>query len=171
MPGFESSYDEVFADLLKVAAPWRPKTKPETPEWRQWFEENLAPDIAKRPDLQELRAKIMSFGGSEVLIRDMDNPPNEVKRLLTRGQFWRGSAARMRKGMNNRCHGNSACLMQEGFGEVVNGYALSQDGLWRPHSWVLTPEGGLLETTVQRKAYFGAVLTRREVDDEIDIYA
>ena len=170
MPGFESSYDGVFADLLKVAA-WRPKTTPMSEDWKGRLLPKLQAELEKRPDLQQLRAKLLGFGGEEVFIEGIDNPPNEVKRLLTRGKFWRGSAARMRKGLPNRCHGNAACLMQEGFGEVVNGYALSVDGLWRPHSWVATQDGGLLETTVQRKAYFGAILTRQEVDDEIDIYA
>src|SRR5258708_7764341 len=56
--------------------------------------------------------------------------------------------------------------MREGLGSVVNGYALSKDGLWRQHSWLVTPEGGLVETTVRRAAYFGAVLAPEEVKAE-----
>jgi hypothetical protein len=34
------------------------------------------------------------------------------------------------------------------------GFALSDDGCWRVHSWVQTP-GGIVETTVKRRLYFG----------------
>lgn len=153
--------DQIIASAIQ--------TVPMSEEWKARLLPHLQAELEKRPDLQELRAKILEFGGEEVLIEGIDNPPNEVKRLLSRGKLWQGNAARMKKGLSNRCHGNAACLMHEGLGEVVNGYALSADGLWRPHSWVLTPEDGLLETTKKREAYFGAVLTRQEVDDEIDI--
>lgn len=162
MPGYESSFDEVLGDLLKVAA--RVRTKPMDPEWKQRLDMREA---LTDPARQKLHDKMLSYGGEEVLIRSSDISSEEVERLLTRGQFWLGSKADFNKMEAINCHGNSVCLMEEGLGEVVNGYALSPDGLWRNHSWLLQPNGRLIETTVRRKAYFGVVLTRQEVKAEI----
>ena len=43
----------------------------------------------------------------------------------------------------------------------MTGYALSDDGLWRSHSWVVTDEV-LYETTVARELYFGIELEEEE---------
>jgi 2'-5' RNA ligase/8-oxo-dGTP pyrophosphatase MutT (NUDIX family) len=136
-------------------------------EWQQRLEEMNEPELRTRPDLVKLRDKILGYGGFEVLIGGQINPPDEVQRLLTRGRYWKGRS-KLQKMRNNQCHGNSRCLMEKGIGEVANGFALSPDGLWRPHSWLVTPKGTLIETTVKRDAYFGAVLTRDEVDKEYD---
>ena len=40
---------------------------------------------------------------------------------------------------------------------VGTGYALSDDGLWRSHSWVLTKKR-IIETTVSRVKYLGLAL-------------
>jgi hypothetical protein len=162
MPGHESSYDGVLSDLMKVAA--RIRTKPMSEEWKR----SIGPSVEEAlsdPARRALRDKLLSLGGEEALVRPSDVTPEEIERLMSRGKLWPGSRAHadFYKMEAINCHGNSACLMKEGFGEVVNGYALSEDGMWRPHSWVLQKDGRLIETTKRRKAYFGAVLTRREV--------
>ena len=51
------------------------------------------------------------------------------------------------------------------------GYALSEDGLWRCHSWVVQPMARTVrvwETTVKRVAYFGVVLTSEECEDFVE---
>jgi hypothetical protein len=56
--------------------------------------------------------------------------------------------------------GNSAALWGKDTKrrQIGTGYALSDDGIWRRHSWVL--EGKRLsETTVPRECYFGVVLS------------
>ena len=135
-------------------------------EWKQRLEEMIAPQLQARPDLAKLRDKILEHGGEEVLVSEKENLANEVQRLMTRGQYWSGKS-RIKKMQHNQCHGNSRCLMQQGIGEVANGFALSPDGLWRNHSWVVTPTG-IIETTVKRVGYFGAILTKEEVDSEYD---
>ena len=50
-------------------------------------------------------------------------------------------------------------------------YALSEDGLWRCHSWVVQPMARTVrvwETTVKRVAYFGVVLTSEECKDFVE---
>ena len=140
------------------------KTEPMDADWLQQLDETK--DYEGRTDLEELDKRLLSFGGGRTLIFSKEVPPNEVQRLLQRGQFWPGSKARMQRMETSRCHGNAACLMREGIGSVVNGFALSKDGLWRNHSWLLKPDGSLIETTTRRKAYYGAVLTPEEVKTE-----
>jgi len=130
-------------------------------EWRRWFQETHGPALAANPDLQKLRDKLVAHGGDEALVGAKNVTSEETQRLLTRGQFWAGKAKSQPMEARN-CHGNSRCLMEKGLGQVANGLALSKDGLWRPHSWVVTPKG-IIETTTPRTAYFGAILTPAEV--------
>ena len=65
------------------------------------------------------------------------------------------------KGAPNGCHKNSAKLWSEGKGKIVTGYALSDDGLWRQHSWV-NAGNQLIETTEPRVIYFGYTLDEDE---------
>ena len=44
---------------------------------------------------------------------------------------------------------------------LVTGYALSDDGLWRQHSWVMDDQV-IYETTVKRTQYYGFVLDPAE---------
>jgi hypothetical protein len=46
---------------------------------------------------------------------------------------------------------------------IGTGYSLSDDGLWRQHSWGLRREG-ILETTVPRVKYFGVLLQHADAD-------
>jgi YD repeat-containing protein len=53
------------------------------------------------------------------------------------------------------CHRNSARLWWDGSAVAVGtGYALSDDELWREHSWAWDDAGRLLETTSSRIRYF-----------------
>jgi hypothetical protein len=64
------------------------------------------------------------------------------------------------------CHRNVATLWkqrQQGIVAIASGYALSDDGLWRQHSWGILRDG-VLETTEQRSKYFGIVLQGLEAD-------
>ena len=64
-------------------------------------------------------------------------------------------------GLPSRCHENAANLVISDPDNLVleTGYALSDDGLWRQHSWVVTRrKSAVIETTVQRYRYFGIPL-------------
>lgn len=65
--------------------------------------------------------------------------PNEVKLI---------------KLMDSECHNNSRALLFLGVAtEMRSGYALSDDGLWRHHSWAIDKDGKIIETTIKRLAY------------------
>jgi len=68
-------------------------------------------------------------------------------------------------GAPSQCHVNVADRVRAGEGDPCTGYALSEDGLWRCHSWLQTPSGELLETTAPRERYFGIVLAGDARDD------
>ena len=72
-----------------------------------------------------------------------------------------------------QCHYNSARLWYKNKDRcfIATGYALSEDGLWRCHSWVVQPMARTVrvwETTVKRVAYFGVVLTSEECEDFVE---
>lgn len=62
-------------------------------------------------------------------------------------------------GEHRACHANVARLWIDGDVESIGtGYALSDDGLWRQHSWGLDPDATIVETTDGRVAYIGVRL-------------
>jgi len=66
----------------------------------------------------------------------------------------------------SECHKNVAEIWAEKQDELVGigtGYSLSDDGLWREHSWGVRREG-ILETTVSRAKYFGVLLQHGDAD-------
>lgn len=67
-----------------------------------------------------------------------------------------GKDARILKGLDGLCHHNclEAVLAKPSFIHMY-GYALSEDGCWYEHSWLMDPEGCLIETTEPRLAYLG----------------
>lgn len=96
----------------------------------------------------------------------------DAVKALSRGQFFYGSSY-MRKGQPSQCHANSAYLWDanRGYCSIATGYALSEDGLWRCHSWVVQPRSRTMriwETTVKRVAYFGFVMNDTECQEFLD---
>jgi len=95
------------------------------------------------------------IGGDRLVWFDRDN---------AEASLWDGllltAEVRMRRGRRNRCHGNSATLWRKDTErrQIGTGYALSDDDIWRQHSWVLEGQR-FYETTVRRECSFGVVLS------------
>lgn len=111
-----------------------------------------------------LRDRLLSFGGEEVCLPLVDPDYDAV---MERGQFFYGKNIRMRKGRACQCHRNAAYLWKDSNKsmQICTGYALSSDGMWRQHTWLMQPlerRWQIIETTVRRLAYFGAILTNQE---------
>jgi len=75
----------------------------------------------------------------------------------------------MKRGQANRCHANTSnlWLANKDQHEIVicTGYALSNDGMWRQHSWLALRRPRsiqIIETTERRVAYFGFAMTEEE---------
>jgi hypothetical protein len=107
---------------------------------------------------EQLAARLLTLGGEKVVWQE---PEPHADLLLSRGRCF-DYPVKKRPGQRSRCHRNSVKLWAKAPGKyhLVTGFAL-KEGLWRPHSWVLT--GSLiLETTVVNERYHGVQLT----DDE-----
>jgi hypothetical protein len=87
-------------------------------------------------------------------------PNPYVGQILEQGRGFSGQGARMDRGHPSSCHWNVTLRHARSMGEVriLTGYALSEDGVWRQHSWGL--EGDLVfESTDDRVLYYGYELT------------
>lgn len=121
--------------------------------WSRAYANRLPVESRHHEDLAVL---LLSYGGEEVcmpydVIQDED-------RILTEGVFIYGDNADLIQMTANNCHENSArlCASSTGDLKVMTGFALSDDGMWREHSWVVG-EDKIIETTELREAYFGFI--------------
>jgi hypothetical protein len=101
--------------------------------------------------------QLLAYGGD--LVVPPKQPDEDLDELLTHGQA-HTSAARTEPGDHNACHTNAAVLWTDGtIAAIGTGYALSDDGLWRQHSWGVDTDGTLVETTDHRTLYVGLTLS------------
>jgi hypothetical protein len=99
---------------------------------------------------------VLTFGG-ELVVPPMCPEP-DLDELLTGAQVW-GPDARLQLEEEVSCHENVAVLWIDGTAaEIGTGYALSDDGLWRQHSWGIAADGVVIETTEERLRYVGVRL-------------
>jgi hypothetical protein len=141
-----------------------------------WSKDYLSNNNKYKNSIQEknfnLIKKILTFGGEEVCMPHIDQfVEDEYNEMLERGQLWYGDRIKMLKGEPHRCHSNSAELWVANKNNpdekvlLATGYALSKDGLWRQHSWLvrIKPRANqIIETTEKRIAYFGYLLNEEE---------
>lgn len=136
--------------------------RPMDPEWKErikefwWGREKR--DDRYDPRYYELRDRLLSFGGESVCF-SFGEP--DLAPILQYGQFWHGYKAKRKRGKPRRCHENALALHRSlGYG-LCTGYALSDDGMWRQHSWCIERRPrttNIIETTEPRVMYFGFVL-------------
>lgn len=113
----------------------------------------------------KLRDHLLKFGGEEVCLPAYEQ---DLDKILTRGQFWYGDRYEFIEGEPNGCHRNSSHLWLDNKDSLLlaTGYALSYDGMWRQHTWLIHPRTNyIIETTAERLAYFGFVLNLEEAEE------
>jgi hypothetical protein len=103
----------------------------------------------------KLEARLLAIGGDRVVRQE---PAPYLAEILDRGELF-DLRVRRRRGKANRCHANAADIWARGTERyrLAHGFGLSEDGLWRMHSWALDDKG-IIETTEARERYFGFVL-------------
>lgn len=113
-----------------------------------------------------LEQKLLALGGVRLIFRYEP----DLKPLLERGEPF-DEPVELVPGDLHECHRNVARLWNDHRETltIVTGYALSEDGLWRQHSWLRQEmpserQSQLLETTVRRVKYFGMLLTEAEAE-------
>lgn len=126
---------------------------------REFLERKRLEHLQTYPEFIRLEQRLLSMGGEIVVPR---REPDQDK-ILSRGRQWIGHNIKIIKGQTRNCHGNVAKSWRSNPRRyrIATGWALSDDGLWRQHSWLV--EGRtLIETTTLREKYFGFELTPRE---------
>ena len=117
-----------------------------------WTRDHDYPD----EKLNKLKHLLLDIAGFSVCLY----PEEDINQLLSvRAELLDGRKALQSPGLPNQCHFNSAQLWAESEGRLMlyTGYALTEDGMWRQHSWCVVDDGSLqvVETTIPRLAYFG----------------
>ncbi len=120
-----------------------------------------------------LHEKLLVLGGERVVAQ----PEDDLKSLVAKGrtfddiQVGQPPAEALAFMSDSQCHANAAALYEARPRRIVicTGWALSDDGAWRQHSWALEkpygskiPHATLIETTQPRVRYFGIELTTNQ---------
>lgn len=132
-----------------------------TRQFNHWAQ--IPQDVALfRMKFRTLAAHILSFGGHEVCMDDSDTTEHDsFDDLVDHGTLRMGDTARLMDGCHSRAYINCWELYgaRKGHYQVIEGYALSLDGLWRHHFWLMDrKDGHIVETTESRLAYWGTVI-------------
>lgn len=160
-------YSEAKSQKIKGSIRWNSMDtdwKADCKEKKFWFQDTLEDMKKMHPSMNsclfDLRQKLLTFAGEAICF-----PPYEedLDNILNYGQFWVGSNAKLMRGEPSRCHANSANLWEQNkeATRICTGYALSEDGMWRQHSWLVwhkSRSNQIIETTAKRIAYYGFVM-------------
>lgn len=121
---------------------------------RKFLRANYRAFSAAQPAFRKLRQRLLSIGGEELACCE----EIMIELLLRVGHVF-DRPARMVRGEPCACHRNVAELFLSGkLAALCTGWALSNDGIWRKHSWGLDQKGHIIETTARREKYFGVYL-------------
>jgi hypothetical protein len=119
----------------------------------------------------QLRGRLLDIGGRFVILPVCEP---DAGKIIARGELIYGRPI-MKRGEPCRCHANAAHLWDEravlkgGDLELMTGYGLSRDGIWRQHSWCWWPrKKKVVETTEARIAYYGFRLSEPEAEVFLD---
>ncbi len=126
---------------------------------REFLEIKRLEHLQTYPEFTRLEQKLLSMGGEMVVPRW--EPDQDM--ILSRGWLWAGDNIKIVSGVPSNCHGNVAEFWRSNPKRysIATGWALSDDGLWRQHSWIFD-RCTVIETTNPREKYFGFVLTSLE---------
>ena len=147
--------------VKKIDAEWENRIKD---KW--WYHKNTEVPVGVYEGMFLLRDRLLSFGGSEACLA-LYEP--DLGNIMERGQLWYNDRSIKVKGEPNACHRNSAKFWKKHTDEVVicTGYALSRDGMWRQHTWMVQETNGhpkIYETTEKRVLYYGFALNNAEAE-------
>lgn len=133
--------------------------------WLIAYRDSPTTDNAHNEKLKQLYYKLMGIGGQNVLFPSIEE---DIDNILEYGQLWDNITTKRMKGRCCQCHRNACDLWYANKDKdsfritICTGYALSDDGLWRQHSWLIQVKARanvLIETTEPRLAYFGFAMT------------
>lgn len=158
---------------------WKKSLEERNPFWLKSFKGDLITKVPASKDelyvsqlkhILVLRDKLLSLGGDEACMPALEE---DIEKILSRGQLWYGDRLLFMEGQRSHCHSNSAYLWDANRKNtcIATGYALTNDGMWRQHSWLIhirPRKNEVVETTVRRIAYFGFVMTIDECEELLE---
>lgn len=124
------------------------------------------------PEAEQLRRTLLVLGGNEIVtpfLPELDTGPNPMvlpTDMLKHGAVVPKDVMIIIQGDRNACHANAAELWvtkEYGCSGIGTGWGLSNDGLWREHSWGMN-RNGIIETTEPRTVYFGMTLSGQDAN-------
>ncbi|MCK9435357.1 MAG: hypothetical protein M0R32_11265 [Candidatus Cloacimonetes bacterium] len=165
--------------IFSIPANWRrnktayldPTQKGALDQHREEMLKSMNPE--EREKHEELERRLLLLGG----VRVCSTWEEDIDQILARAEAYKGTKSRRQKGRPCRCHQNSAALWRKNQYRmrIATGWALSRDGIWRQHSWVVEllvnwDSSGyqIIETTERRLVYYGFVMDSDECH-EFDI--
>jgi hypothetical protein len=116
------------------------------------------------------------YHGGRILVAPLEaeDDPN-MERIIQKGQLMNlpvvmkaGPLDQRVRRPDGMCHYNSSLMwlaQREGIRAIGTGYALSDDGLWRQHSWAICADHILETTECSRGKYFGLRLEAGAAED------
>lgn len=106
----------------------------------------------------------------DVEVKFAQDTEAEIKRLLTDGKTYEGSDFIFKDdNYSNECHMNIAKLYKKENIKIISGYAIDlEGGEWVQHSWGITRNNDLIETTFSFDIYFGYELNSSESEEFYD---
>ena len=131
------------------------------PEREELLNRRLSEAISRQPELERLKELLLDLGG-EFLVAP-PKPDQDVPMLLEQGVLMSGPIM-FHVMESSSCHRNVASVWickEFGIVGIATGYAFSDDGLWRQHSWGVL-RNGVLETAEERLKYFGLLLQGKD---------
>lgn len=137
-------------------------------ERKRFLQKRTDQMLEKRPYLKPLLKRLLSLGGEAVVLWNDNNGPYGVAHLIEQGSLFNKQGLEVIKGEPSRCHENVFALWANKPDDylIVTGYGLSDDGIWRPHSWCVDRKTGkIIETTERREEYFGVEFSEHEIAD------
>lgn len=144
----------------------RQQIQPMDPAWRDRLDERTRDLLRQAPHMNALRERLLTLAGHEAVLPVAEE---DLALLLTRGRVWEATGEVL-EGAPSQCHRNVARLVDDNRQRyaAVTGYALSEDGVWRQHSWLYDRRAvHVVDTTEPRILYFGAALQGQKLEDFI----
>jgi len=110
--------------------------------------------IFRDGEFESLKKILLTAGGWAVIFL---NTVDHYDELVNNGKFAMGGKGVKVPGIPSHCHENvEALVKKKDYLNHIYGFALSEDGVWREHSWAEHKnESYILETTELRTMYYG----------------
>ncbi len=111
-----------------------------------------------RKDIDCLKELLLLLGGERFQVDwflEKELEPAMTELLTEHGEILDGREAAMERMGRSSCHENVMQLAKKDGYSAWFGLALSDDGIWRVHSWAIKEGGRVVETTEPRDIYYG----------------